>query len=61
MGITVFGLGKTIWNVKTAAPPEETVMSLGKLLMTVYVVPFEIVSLVLLVALIGAIVIARRD
>ncbi|MBK7092833.1 MAG: NADH-quinone oxidoreductase subunit J [bacterium] len=61
MAITVFGLGKTIWNVKSAAPPEETVMSLGKLLMTVYVVPFEIVSIVLLAALIGAIVIARRD
>lgn len=61
MGITVFGLGKTIWNVKSTAPPEETVMPLGKLLMTVYVVPFEIVSLVLLAALIGAIVIARRD
>ncbi len=61
MGITVFGLGKTIWNVKATAPPAETVMPLGKLLMTVYVVPFEIVSLVLLAALIGAIVIARRD
>ncbi len=41
--------------------PEDNVMSIGKLLMTVYVVPFEIVSMVLLAALIGAIVIARRD
>lgn len=61
LGITLYGLGKTIWNVKATAPPDQTVMALGKLLMTVYVVPFEIVSLVLLAALIGAVVIARRD
>ncbi len=61
MGITLYGLGKTIWNIKATAPPSETVMALGKLMMTTYVVPFEIVSLVLLAALIGAIVIARRN
>jgi NADH-quinone oxidoreductase subunit J len=61
MGITLYGLGRTIWNIKTSVPPDQTVMALGKLLMTIYVVPFEIVSLVLLTALIGAIVIARRN
>ncbi len=60
IAITVFGLGKSIWNLKTAAVPEQTVKSLGQLLLTTYVVPFEIVSVVLLAALIGAIVIARR-
>ncbi|MGB5105979.1 MAG: NADH-quinone oxidoreductase subunit J [Candidatus Zixiibacteriota bacterium] len=61
MGITLYGLGKTVWNVKTTAPPDETVMALGKLMMTTYVVPFEVVSVVLLAALIGAVVIARRN
>lgn len=61
MGITLYGLGKTVWNLKTTAPPDETVMALGKLMMTTYVVPFEVVSLVLLAALIGAVVIARRN
>lgn len=61
MGITLYGLGKTVWNVANVEAPGQTVMALGKLLMTVYVVPFEIVSLVLLAALIGAVVIARRD
>ena len=61
MGITLYGLGKTVWNATNAETPGQTVMALGKLLMTVYVIPFEIVSLVLLAALIGAIVIARRD
>lgn len=61
MGITLYGLGKTVWNIKSTTAPDETVMALGKLMMTTYVVPFEVVSLVLLAALIGAVVIARRD
>ena len=38
-----------------------TAMELGKLMMTDYVLPFEVVSIVLLVALLGAAMIARRD
>lgn len=60
VGITLFGLGKTIWNISSGPVPEGSTMSLGKLLLTTYVLPFEIVSVVLLAALIGAIVIARR-
>ncbi len=61
IGITIFGLGKSIWNLKNAAVPDQTVPSLGTLLLTTYVVPFEVVSVVLLAALIGAVVIARRN
>ncbi len=61
VAIALFGLGKTIWNVKDTDIPANATMSIGKLLLTTYVVPFEIVSVVLLTALIGAIVIARRD
>jgi NADH-quinone oxidoreductase subunit J len=60
VAVTLFGLGKTVWNVSTRTVPAEGTMKLGKLLLTTYVLPFEIVSVVLLVALIGAIVIARR-
>jgi NADH-quinone oxidoreductase subunit J len=60
VGITLFGLGKTVWNISSGAAPEGSTMALGKLLLTTYVLPFEIVSVVLLAALIGAIVIARR-
>ncbi|MCK4857185.1 MAG: NADH-quinone oxidoreductase subunit J [candidate division Zixibacteria bacterium] len=56
-----YGLGKTVWDIKDASVPADSTMSLGKLLMTTYVMPFEIVSVVLLAALIGAIVIARRN
>ena len=38
-----------------------SIQEIGKLLMTDYLVPFEVVSLLLLVALIGAIVIARKE
>jgi NADH-quinone oxidoreductase subunit J len=46
-----------------AAPPAEltTAPKIGELLLTNYLLPFEIASVVLLVALIGAAMIARRE
>lgn len=35
--------------------------SLGRLLLTTYVLPFEVVSLLLLAAMVGAIILARRE
>jgi NADH-quinone oxidoreductase subunit J len=49
------------WRVSSAAPPEDTITGLGEALLGPYVLPFEIASVVLLVALIGAIVIAREE
>lgn len=43
-----------------AAPPKASVVDLGDLLLTNYLLPFEIASVVLLVALVGAAYIARR-
>lgn len=43
-----------------AAAPDSSVIDLGRLLFTDYLVPFEIASAVLLVAMIGAIVLARE-
>jgi NADH-quinone oxidoreductase subunit J len=37
------------------------VESLGEAIFSIYVLPFEIVSLLLLAALVGAVVISRRD
>ena len=49
-------------NLSVRLPPGEGAgMTLGKLLLTKYVLPFEVVSVLLLAALIGAVVIARRD
>jgi NADH-quinone oxidoreductase subunit J len=49
---------------RTAAAPsaglETTTRTLGEMLMTTYVLPFEIASVVLIVAMIGAALTARR-
>ncbi|MBI5472287.1 MAG: NADH-quinone oxidoreductase subunit J [Ignavibacteriae bacterium] len=59
---TLSGLFYTTW--KGVAAPEATLTSttktLGSMLMTSYLLPFEIASVILLVALIGAAMFARR-
>ncbi len=40
---------------------EDNTMEIGKLLFTSYVVPFELVSVLLTVAFIGAIVLAKKE
>jgi NAD(P)H-quinone oxidoreductase subunit 6 len=59
--ITLVILVNTTWRVNTALPTEKSTMTIGKSLLTVYVLPFEVVSIVLLVALVGAIVIAKKE
>jgi len=56
----------TPWPVEhqaalTAGSPAVTVMTLGKALLGPYVFPFEVISIVLIAALVGAIVVARKD
>lgn len=56
----------TPWPVRnqavlSATSPAVTVMDLGKALLGTYVFPFEIISVVLIAALVGAIVVARKD
>jgi NADH-quinone oxidoreductase subunit J len=57
------GLAYSMW--KGAGTPgttvESTTKSLGDLLMTAYMLPFEIASVILLVALVGAAMTARRQ
>ena len=62
--ISIFGvLGGVIFNNKLAVqePIGQSLEALGAELFTNWVVPFEIASLVLLVALIGAIILARAS
>lgn len=52
----------TEWNLTAhAATVETTAPQLGELLLTEYLLPFEVASVVLMVALIGAAMIARRE
>jgi NADH-quinone oxidoreductase subunit J len=48
------------WNVKAAKPLEDTITPIGKMLLTDYLLAFEAASVVLLIAIIGAVMIARR-
>ena len=48
------------WPVVEAAVPEETISILGQDLMGTYLVPFEVASVLLFVALVGSIIIARE-
>ena len=48
------------WSLSSAGPPQEPIVALGEALVTTYALPFEVASVLLLVALVGAIVIARE-
>jgi NADH:ubiquinone oxidoreductase subunit 6 (subunit J) len=61
MAISVFVVVTTPWKQRDTLLDIPTAESIGGLMMTRYVLPFEIASLLLTVALIGAIVIAREE
>lgn len=54
-------LNRTSWNVSPQVEMADTISKIGNLLLTTYVLPFELISVVLLACLIGAIVIARKE
>jgi NADH-quinone oxidoreductase subunit J len=49
------------WQVSDAPTIPDAIAALGKTLMGTYVLPFEVASVLLLMALIGSIVIAREE
>ena len=49
------------WQVSDAATPTDAIVALGQTLLSTYVLPFEVASVILLMALIGAIIIAREE
>jgi len=50
----------TKWKSNETPPLNNTVKGIGELLLTKYLLPFEIASIVLLVAIVGAAFLARR-
>ena len=64
-GIVVYSYGRIVPASAPAAPPVEGIAGnteeLGWLLYTDYLIPFEVASVLLLVAMVGAIVLARRE
>ncbi len=57
----VYALRGTLFRIVAEGPPSKSTLQIGRLLLTDYVLPFELVSVLLLAALIGAIVIARQE
>ncbi|HYS45226.1 MAG TPA: NADH-quinone oxidoreductase subunit J, partial [Rhizomicrobium sp.] len=59
--ISIWVVISTPWKVRDSLLDIPSAESIGGLMLTRYVLPFEIASLLLTVALIGAIVIAREE
>jgi NADH:ubiquinone oxidoreductase subunit 6 (subunit J) len=55
-----FILLKVNWPVISQAPPPTIIVQLGQELLGTYVVPFEVASILLTVAMVGAILLARE-
>ena len=51
----------TPWLQNSAVEPEETIKQIGNLLMIDYLLPFEVASILLLAALIGAALLSRSS
>ncbi len=60
-GAVIAMMVKTAWYTNPGVIPATTIPALGKTLITQYVLIFELLGMLLLVALIGAASIARRD
>lgn len=62
LAVLVFSLGGVAaWPTQTGPAPNNSTALIGKALLGPYLVPFEVVSLVLLVAMVGVIVLARKE
>lgn len=60
-GILFFAIREANWMTEPAVFAEENTKAIGELMYTQYVIPFETVSVLLTVALIGAILLAKRE
>jgi len=59
--IISLAISKTSWFISSSSEPVSTVDKIGTLLMTKYLLAFEGISLLLLGALIGAAILARKE
>ncbi len=54
-------LGSVKWPIQESAPAVDMVQNLGVAFLSSYLIPFEVVSVLLSVALIGAVMLAREE
>jgi NADH-quinone oxidoreductase subunit J len=61
-GVLVWAISRSVASQRIAPPqPEVTVKQIGDALMSKFVLPLEVIGLLLTAALIGAVIIAMRD
>lgn len=60
IGIVTFAVSGTQWQISNAPAPVETVSQISDLMLSKFVVPFETAAILLTVALLGAIIIAKE-
>jgi len=60
-GVLIFVALDNTWNLSHAPDFPETASTIGELLLKTYVLPFEIASVLLLVAVVGSIVLVRPE
>lgn len=60
-GILFYAIQQASFPTETMKPVEDNTLEIGKLLFNVHVIPFELMSVLLTVAFIGAIVVAKRE
>lgn len=60
-GVLFFSIQKAVFPVIEAQPVGENTREIGTQLFTEHVIPFELVSVLLTVAFIGAIIVAKRE
>ncbi len=61
MGLLLSAMVWTEWKTQPSETPVTTTVTLGRLLITDYILIFELLGILLLIALIGAASIARRE
>lgn len=59
-GTLILAMTRTTWFSGAVRQPEPTTAEIGKLFMREYILPFEVASVFLLIALIGAAMIVRK-
>lgn len=51
----------TPWSISTATPAKDTVVVIAQHLFSDFLLPFELASILLLISMVGAIILARRE
>jgi len=61
LAVMLFVIYRTPWPIKGLEQAEATTKPIGRLLMTDYLLPFEVISVLLFAVLVGAALMARRE